>query len=706
LGPHDSNTKKKSMMPYRNKLNRINIILVLLFLFLSSITLTAPVHRWGDASTYYMQIQSISNDLDIQYQPEDIERVMENRFDELPAGLFLIKTESGKYYYGKEFSYALFASPFYKILGNNGILFFNGLMLFTMILMGYLYLREENEEKIALTVSALFFILSTAFVYIFWIHAEIYNMFLLMTSLFLWERYFKSENQNLLLLASLVFGIAFVAKVPNILLFVPFLLYELYCKRFKNFTLMLCVFLIPLIITYGYFFLNTGSISFYGGERLYYAYQYPFVEGYDSINEAGKQGFSITENRVDALMNIENLKVVPYNLFYYFFGRFTGMFWYYPFTLFALISVFASSGDSRTTLKLNIKNYISSNEDKVLVVIGIILYIVFFCAIIGNNYFGGMDAVGNRYFYLYPAFIYLIKKVDIKKATVIIFIAVLTLNPIIFDPIENSSNPSIHLTTFPYSYLPIEYTQMDTLPFSDYGHKIDNLFVYRLDDKSEYTDGTFVVNGSADMIIKSEKEIESLLILLKSKNHGTDAYVFGVNAKNPINLGMNETKAITTKNLKPVYADKRYIVYKVSVSSSDDLAITFKDVSQTNASVFFFDNWYNMENWNGVPTRWISNNATILIYSKEEQNLPTNLSVMSYYMPRKLEIYNNDILIYDTPVPKQFVTVKTNVSLEEGINMIRFYVPEGCSNTYDVKGSDDNRCLSLAFQNIDIKSDG
>ena len=90
--------------------------------------MTAPVHRWGDASTYYMQIQSISNDLDIQYQSQDINRVVENKLDDIPAGMYLIKNEEGKYYYGKEFSYALFAAPFYKLLGNNGILFFNGLM--------------------------------------------------------------------------------------------------------------------------------------------------------------------------------------------------------------------------------------------------------------------------------------------------------------------------------------------------------------------------------------------------------------------------------------------------------------------------------------------------------------------------------------------------------------------------------------------------
>jgi len=93
------------------------------------------MHRWGDTSTYYMQIQSISDDFDIQYSASDIQRVVQNRFDDLPAGLFLIKTQSGNYFYGKEFSYALINVPLYKILGDPGILVTNSLMFFLMIVM-------------------------------------------------------------------------------------------------------------------------------------------------------------------------------------------------------------------------------------------------------------------------------------------------------------------------------------------------------------------------------------------------------------------------------------------------------------------------------------------------------------------------------------------------------------------------------------------
>lgn len=553
--------------------------------------MTAPVHRWGDASTYYMQMQSISNDFDIQYQSKDINRVFENKLDDIPSGMYLIKNEEGNYYYGKEFSYALFAAPFYKLLGNNGILFFNGLMLLIMILMGYLYLRDENGDKVALGVSVSYFILSTAFVYIFWITAEIYNMFLIMASLFFWERYFKNNNSKYLFIASFIFGLAFIAKLPNIFIFLPLLFYELYKKRFNNFFIMLLIFLIPVIAIYGYFFLNTGSISFYGGNRLYYLQNFPFVNGYDSINEAGEPAFSVSQDdRMDALISRDDIKVIPYNLFYYIFGKCAGMFWYYPFTLFALFSVFTTySHYSRLSLRSKTRSntnisYVSSNADKILILAGIILYIVFFCAVIGNNYLGGQHGLGNRYFYVYPAFIFLIQKIELKKAITVIFISILTLNPIILDPIGNSISPFKHETSFPYPHFPIEYTQLDNLPFWNYSQTIDDFTVYRLDDESKYSGDAFIVNGSTDMMIRSENKIETLILSLSSKNAKIDASINFGNTKQPLKVNNDNVKAVILKveGIKPVYMNKRYCIYTMSISSPDELNVTLKNESSIN----------------------------------------------------------------------------------------------------------------------------
>jgi hypothetical protein len=153
---------------------------ILIFVVLVASAFLSPVHRCGDTSTYYMQIDSITHDFDIEYEKIDIDRIFLDPFDDLPAGLFLIKDPEGNLFYGKEFTYALFASPFYWLMGKSGILVFNSVMFFLMICMSYVYIRFKNSEKISFLVSNLFFFLSTAYVYIYWVHAEIYNMFLIM----------------------------------------------------------------------------------------------------------------------------------------------------------------------------------------------------------------------------------------------------------------------------------------------------------------------------------------------------------------------------------------------------------------------------------------------------------------------------------------------------------------------------------------------
>jgi len=301
----------------------IGILFIILFLILISLSLTAPLHQIGDSSTYYMQITSIANDFDIQYQPIDIRRAITNRFDDLPFGLFLIKTDEGNYFYGKEFSYAFFAAPFFLLFGNNGILLFNAVMFWSMIFIGYLYLSKKgNSRIISLVTATVFFSLSTAFVYIFWIHAEIYNMFLITLGIFFCTLYFEDQqNEKYLMIAAFILGLATVAKLPNCLLFLPFLFYVLYNQPLKRATRVFFVFLFPLMLFYGFFYFETGSMSFYGGNRLQYIDQFPFMSGFDSVYESGYPGFSIEEGRISGLIPPDVLTKSPSNLFYYFFGK-------------------------------------------------------------------------------------------------------------------------------------------------------------------------------------------------------------------------------------------------------------------------------------------------------------------------------------------------------------------------------------------------
>lgn len=115
--------------------------------------------------------------------------------------------------------------------------------------------------------------------------------------------------------------------------------------------------------------------------------------------------------------------------------------------------------------------------------------------------------------------------------------------------------------------------------------------------------------------------------------------------------------------------------------------------------------WHGLENWNETPTRWMSNDAGILIYSDKNCTADLSLQTLSFYCPRTLEIYINDQPWMWADVPTDgFVVINVPINLNKGANVLKLQVPEGCDKPCDIheSKSDDKRCLSLAIQNITI----
>jgi hypothetical protein len=114
--------------------------------------------------------------------------------------------------------------------------------------------------------------------------------------------------------------------------------------------------------------------------------------------------------------------------------------------------------------------------------------------------------------------------------------------------------------------------------------------------------------------------------------------------------------------------------------------------------------FYNLEHWQDTPTRWTSNNATILIYSPENRDSNLSFNVGSFYKPRNFQVYLNNELIHEQNILTSFVEVEIPVKLKQGENVLRFYTADGCQRPVDIPelNNMDSRCLSLAFQNITL----
>jgi hypothetical protein len=136
--------------------------------------------------------------------------------------------------------------------------------------------------------------------------------------------------------------------------------------------------------------------------------------------------------------------------------------------------------------------------------------------------------------------------------------------------------------------------------------------------------------------------------------------------------------------------------------------ITVYKISNQNTScdtsfiLMPLDGWYGIENWNGIPTRWIASYARMLVYSEENDTARISLDALSFSKPRTLIISTGNSEVIEKEIPLGFTSITGLVSLKRGFNILELSVPEGCSSPIDFPelNNKDVRCLSLAIQNL------
>lgn len=171
---------------------RLGLVGLSAFLLLFPLTLGrpgAPVHLKADEAAYFGMALSLAHDGDLHFTPRDVDRFF-TEFPFQPVNNLILMSADGwrTVSYAKPFVYSLFAAPFARVAGARGILFFNTLLLLAMVWMGTAYLRRHNDEGIAALFAAGYFVLSVAFVYVYWLQPEVFNMAAVCACLFLGMR--------------------------------------------------------------------------------------------------------------------------------------------------------------------------------------------------------------------------------------------------------------------------------------------------------------------------------------------------------------------------------------------------------------------------------------------------------------------------------------------------------------------------------------
>lgn len=475
--------------------------------FLLALALTTDYHRvvdylFSDEAVYYMMAQSLAFDQDMEYTRQDLQRVYAEGWYAGPQGVYLTKTPDGTIYYGKYLAYSLFLAPFIALFGLKGFLLLNMIFLGLMIWMAWVYLRQFNPSNVALLLALTFFLLSASFLYTFWLTPETFNMFLITLGMFLWlyqreaqffQKYtakssflkwlFANPNGRLYL-APIPIAIAYASKITNVLFLLPIvadLALTTFLRRNRTplpdqsvfrrmlptigkIVLVCVVFGIVAQLFLGLQVFLTGHSNQYAGDRRMFIWNFPFT-GAENAWERGirhsnedywKQSFFLTP------------KTLLYNIYYYVFGRFTGLFPYFICSLLAVYYFLRQFFTRQITSHVPIDRW-----RRVLLLVAIIGHIGAYIIIAPINYHGGSGAFGNRFFLnIYPAFLFLVTIfVSRKNPRRVPFsllgswlIGSLFLAQPLLNPFQTSYYPPAPAFKFPYRFLPVELTMINAIP--------------------------------------------------------------------------------------------------------------------------------------------------------------------------------------------------------------------------------------------------
>jgi len=442
------------------------IFLVFLFSLGFSLSINLPVidqnFLFADQAVYYALTQSIAHDLDLEYTRKDLARYYHD-FNAGPQGIFLKKARNGKIFFAKSWAYSLLAAPFVRMFSYNGFLVFHSFLLLIVMLLGFAYFSRANTPLLSISYLLTFLLASVAGVYFIWISPDFFNFCLAFIIVFLWAYKIRRRDGppspspagtpgSFLLspwtdyLAVFLVGIAVFSKPPNIVLLGPLVLYALYEKKFFKALCLAVIFFLTIGILFGANYLLTSDWNYQGGERKTFIGSFPLEKDNLTFDSLGNTMTS--ENYFQRFLIPP--KFIFSNIFYYFFGRFTGITWYFFPAVLTLLMFFRAKRRFPDWLILAALSG------------GILIYIV----LTPEFYGGGGGTLANRYFLnIYPLFLFLpAEKKTWRQVALIWVVAAVFISPILISPFRSSAQPATHAKKFPIKALPLEMTQVNNFP--------------------------------------------------------------------------------------------------------------------------------------------------------------------------------------------------------------------------------------------------
>jgi hypothetical protein len=351
----------------------------------------------GDEATYLMQAQSLAWDFDLRYTKGDLDRFVA-QWGVQPEGLILQSGEGGTLVYGKPSSYPLFIAPFLRLSPTRGAAIANVLLLALAAVATARTLQRRIGPAAPLWVAAWIFA-SVAFVYIFWVHSDLFLMCLVALAFALAYGQPESEAKWRGWLRWLAVGgllaLVLLARPLYGTLLLPAALAVPPSRRRAGLAALALGAAGLVLLSAAVNLASRGHWTSYAGDRQsFYSYTgFPASdlrppEWEKQVAEHGSNSWiEGATAQVDLLS-----RQTAWNVLYFLIGRHVGVLPYYLPILLGFTALRRGEEQRR-------------GEGRWALVLAALLSAAVFLAIRPFNFWGGGGAIANRYFLpLYPAF--------------------------------------------------------------------------------------------------------------------------------------------------------------------------------------------------------------------------------------------------------------------------------------------------------------
>jgi hypothetical protein len=432
----------------------------------------------GDEASHTLQALSLANDFDLKFDASDGEYWKNLGWSDKPYGLFYQKY-SGGYAFAKPYGYSLFTAVFVFLFGKNGFGVSNILIFFLLNLFIFMAVKSKYArlESLLLTIAFSFF--SYVYLYVFFIHSDLFLAMLFALFVLLVIKLLNKFNWWLFGALALLTAFLVSEKVVFVLVLLPILSYVLY--RYKSFRLG---FIFLIIFSAGYLVFIMPYLHYsdyqawnpYSGNR-YYSGNSKFFFLFSEAEDVPDRVFQVSSGKYFEVKNIANsfldfskIKKQIASLYYYFFGAYTGLLAFIPLAIIAFVL---------SILNLDLKRCFNIHT---MTLSALFLYILFYIVFFYDNYYGGGQSIGNRYFLqISPIIILIFWGMDLSRRKIRrTFFISLVLSTLFLSPHHlYPQNAHVHIakTSLPQSYLPFESTQKKLRVYIA-GQKKINAFLY------------------------------------------------------------------------------------------------------------------------------------------------------------------------------------------------------------------------------------